>query len=147
MPALTCLLRPPRAASSISAAPSYGEANATPRQNLSARCAQVCPCGCAGWSGDRTNAELADPATAQARSARRLRRRPPREGCPQPATQQPDANDVHGLAQLVRTGWFREIAIKSMASRLAGRLRIRMGRRRGGRMNRSGSIVSETRSA
>jgi transposase len=25
-----------------------------------------------------------------------------------------DANDAHGLAQVVRTGWFREIAIKSM---------------------------------
>jgi len=25
-----------------------------------------------------------------------------------------DANDAHGLAQMVRTGWFREIAIKSM---------------------------------
>ena len=26
----------------------------------------------------------------------------------------PDANDAHGLAQMVRTGWFREIAVKSM---------------------------------
>jgi transposase len=25
-----------------------------------------------------------------------------------------DANDAHGLAQVVRTGWFREVAIKSM---------------------------------
>ena len=25
-----------------------------------------------------------------------------------------DANDAHGLAQVVRTGWFREIAVKSM---------------------------------
>jgi transposase len=25
-----------------------------------------------------------------------------------------DANDAHGLAQIVRTGWFREVAIKSM---------------------------------
>ena len=25
-----------------------------------------------------------------------------------------DANDAHGLAQVVRTGWFREITIKSM---------------------------------
>jgi transposase len=25
-----------------------------------------------------------------------------------------DANDAHGLAQIVRTGWFREVAVKSM---------------------------------
>jgi transposase len=25
-----------------------------------------------------------------------------------------DANDAHGLAQVVRTGWFREVAVKSM---------------------------------
>ena len=25
-----------------------------------------------------------------------------------------DANDAHGLAQVVRTGWFREVTIKSM---------------------------------
>jgi transposase len=28
-----------------------------------------------------------------------------------------DANDAHGLAQVVRTGWFREIAVKSMDAR------------------------------
>lgn len=25
-----------------------------------------------------------------------------------------DANDAHGLAQVVRTGWYREVTVKSM---------------------------------
>jgi transposase len=31
-----------------------------------------------------------------------------------------DANDAHGLAQVVRTGWFREVAIKSMDAHRCG---------------------------
>jgi len=27
-----------------------------------------------------------------------------------------DDNDAHGLAQIVRTGWYREVAVKSMDS-------------------------------
>jgi transposase len=40
-----------------------------------------------------------------------------------------DANDAHGLAQLVRSGWYREVQVKSMASHklravLAARTRL-----------------------
>ena len=36
-----------------------------------------------------------------------------------------DANDAHGLAQVVRTGWFREVAIKSMDAQTLRMLRER----------------------
>jgi transposase len=31
-------------------------------------------------------------------------------------TNKTDANDAHGLAQIVRTGWYKEVAVKSLAS-------------------------------
>jgi transposase len=52
----------------------------------------------APWFGE------ANAALSQKRSARWCARRHP----------QTDANDAHGLAQVVRTGWFREVAVKSM---------------------------------
>ena len=48
------------------------------------------------------------------RACRGVPRCAPRQGRAALQINKTDANDAHGLAQVVRTGWFREVTIKSM---------------------------------
>ena len=71
----------------------------------------ACPRRSTGWSGDRTAVQLADAQLAPTRRARGLHGRPARLSLQINKT---GANDTFGLAQVVRTGWYREVAVKSM---------------------------------
>jgi transposase len=86
----------------------------TEREPISQAVFTHAPPGCARRPGDRANVEL---ATLQLRKqglpvvcpdARHAK------GALSMQLNKTDANDAHGLAQVVRTGWFREVAIKSM---------------------------------
>jgi len=43
-----------------------------------------------------------------------------------PQIKQTDADDEQGLAQVTRTGWFREVAIKSVDAHASARIAIRL---------------------
>jgi transposase len=67
-------------------------------------------------AGDRALVRVALARPGHARPAGGVHRRPARQGGVAVQLNKTDANDALGLAQIVRTGWYREVRVKSEAS-------------------------------